>query len=288
MLRGSVVREPNPAHGTRNEVLIFHASTLSRTLRGRAGGPGLTLRLSLDRPRPERARAPACALWRSPAPCAGGRAAQSCLHAYHSTDREPSAHGRQPVRFGALPRLARESAWPGAASAPITRSTQIRARPVDIQATIAPTSGLMRMLRAVCWRCRGCLCAYRSTAPCASTGEGVQPGAASALITRRGLFETLGRTGASPVRFARRSPALCAGERAGRGCPGVNAQRTRPARQKMEIGGMARTKDNVHSAGARPMDIVISPQSRQGCGRAGGFPPGPILVRDYSRKKDRA
>ena len=163
LLRGSVVREPNPAHGTRNGVLIFHALTLSRTLRGRAGGSGLTLRLSLDRPRPERARAPACALWRSPAPCAGGRAAQSCLHAYHSTDREPSAHGRQPVRFGALPRLARESAWPGAASAPITRSTQIRARPVDIQATIAPTSGLMRMWRAVCWRCRGCLCAYRST-----------------------------------------------------------------------------------------------------------------------------
>ena len=128
----------------------------------------------------------------------------------------------------------------------------------------------------------------RAPAPCASTWEEVQPGASSAFITRQGLFETLGRTGASPVRFARRSPALCAGERAERGCPGVNAQRTRPARQKMEIGGMARTKDNVHSAGARPMDIVISPQSRQGCSRAGGFPPGPILVRDYNRKKDRA
>ena len=164
--------------------------------------------------------------------------ARSCLCAYHSIDPNPSATGRHPGN---------------------DRANERTDEYVE--------EGLL---------------ALSGVPVCLSVDSPVRldvgGGAASALITRQGLFETLGRTGASPVRFARRSPALCAGERAQRGCPGVNAQRTRPARQKMEIGGMARTKDNVHSAGARPMDIVISPQSRQGCGRAGGFPPGPILV----------
>ena len=192
--------------------------------------------------------------------------ARSCLCAYHSIDPNPSATGRHPGNDRANERTDE-----------------------DVEGGLLALSGVPVCLSVD--RLRPNSKGARAPAPCASTWEEVQPGAASAFITRQGLFETLGRTGASPVRFARRSPALCAGERAERGCPGVNAQRTRPARQKMEIGGMARTKDNVHSAGARPMDIVISPQSRQGCGRAGGFPPGPILVnliRDYNRKKDRA
>ncbi len=125
-----------PAHGTRSGVLIFHASTLplphlsweggrpgaesalitrqaqtrartgaslcalalSRALRGRARSSELPPRLSPDRPRAERARAAACAFWRSPASCAGERVARSCLCAYHSTDPNPSpsATGRHP------------------------------------------------------------------------------------------------------------------------------------------------------------------------------------------------
>ncbi len=102
----------------------------------------------------------------------------------------------------------------------------------------------------------------RAPAPCASTWEAVQSGAASAFITRQGQRQTLGRTGASPVRFVRRSPALGAGERAERGCRGVNAQRTRPARQKMVSGAMAQTKDQAWR-----------PHGRQGSCRAGGVPP---------------
>ncbi len=92
--------------------------------------------------------------------------------------------------------------------------------------------------------------------------QGVQSGAASAFITRQGQRKTLGRTGVSPVRFVRRSPALGAGERAERGCRGVNAQRTRPARQKMVSGAMAQTKDKAWR-----------PHGRQGSCRAGGVPP---------------
>ena len=107
--------------------------------------------------------------------------------------------------------------------------------------------------------------------------QGVQSGAASAFITRQGQRKTLGRTGVSPVRFVRRSPALGAGERAERGCRGVNAQRTRPARQKMVSGAMAQTKDKAWR-----------PHGRQGSCRAGGVPPPARSLLETTTEKKTA